>query len=137
MSSVRGCDRERVRWNIWIHSVVVAGICVLTEPNKRLLVDIFQCCMSLFCFFHMSVDKGVKGFRVMSYECGMNSKQLPIGPNKEPGGRRGENSVVAGPLSYIFRVQNERYHLSFEIAIRAGLRAVRLIRMVQEPAFVN
>ncbi len=68
---MRRGNRVGIKQNVWIRSNIVFGMCVLTESDKCTLVDVFQQSTSLLRICHVSIDKDIKGFRMMRYECRM------------------------------------------------------------------
>lgn len=97
---MRRGNRGGIRRNVWIRSNVLSCVCVLTESDKCTLIDVLQQGTSLLRFRQVSIYKDTKGFRMVGYECRMNREYCFIGPNEEPEGSRGVNTVITKQISY-------------------------------------
>jgi len=51
-------------------------------------------------FRQVFIYKDIKRFRMVGYECRMNREYCCIGPDEEPEGSRGGNTVITKQISY-------------------------------------
>lgn len=62
---------------------VVAGVGILAEADKGLLIDILQLCHTLLCLAHGSIHQHAKWVRMVSYKFRMDHKRLAVWPHNE------------------------------------------------------